>query len=50
MKGTKGGTGFCVVCAAVATTEALFKLEDAIVVQRYCDRCLPQASYKALKR
>ncbi|MEM3159963.1 MAG: hypothetical protein QXJ74_04185 [Nitrososphaera sp.] len=44
--GTKGGTGFCVSCAAVATTEALFKLEGAIVIQRYCDSCLPQARYE----
>ena len=43
--GTKKSPGFCVTCSAVATTEALFKLEDAIVIQRYCDKCLPNAEY-----
>lgn len=45
--GTKGSSGFCVLCAATATTEALFKVEGAIIVQRYCDRCLSQANYEA---
>ena len=44
--GTKGRAGYCVSCSADATTEALFKLEGAIVIQRYCDRCLPQARYE----
>lgn len=43
--GTKKSPGFCVTGSAVATTEALFKLEDAIVIQRYCDKCLPNAEY-----
>ncbi|MGI0005728.1 MAG: hypothetical protein ACREAI_04880 [Nitrososphaera sp.] len=43
--GTKKSPGFCVTCSAIATTEALFKLEDAIVIQRYCDKCLPNAEY-----
>lgn len=42
---TKKLPGFCVKCSAVATTEALFQLEDAILVQRYCDKCLPDAQY-----
>ena len=44
--GTKGGTEFFVSCTGVATTEALFKLEGAIAIQRYCDRCLPQTHYQ----
>lgn len=44
--GTKNAPGFCVSCAAVATTEALFQMEDAVIIQRYCDKCLPKASYE----
>src|SRR5574341_735387 len=44
--GRKGSTGYCVSCSAVATKEALFKLEGAIVIQRYCNKCLPKADYK----
>jgi hypothetical protein len=44
--GTNKSPGFCVVCAAVATTEALFQLQDAVIIQRYCDKCLPDAQYK----
>lgn len=42
---TKKASGFCITCAAVATTEALFKLEGAIIIQRYCDACLRDAKY-----
>jgi hypothetical protein len=37
--------GFCIVCSAVATTEALFKLEDAVIVQRFCDKHIAGANY-----
>jgi hypothetical protein len=30
----------------MATTEALFQLEDAVVIQRFCDKCLPKANYE----
>lgn len=43
--GTKKNPGFCVSCSAVATTEALFRVPDAYVIQRYCDKCLPKADY-----
>ena len=43
--GTKKNSGFCVSCSAVATTEALFKVPAAYVIQRYCDKCLPKADY-----
>ena len=43
---TKQGAGFCVSCSAVATTIALFQLEGAVIIQRYCDKCLPDAKYE----
>ena len=43
--GTKKSAGFCVSCSAVATVEALFKVPDAVIIQRYCDACLPKADY-----
>ncbi len=42
---TKKSSGFCITCGEIATTEALFKLEGAMIVQRYCDKCLPSARY-----
>ena len=42
---TKKLPGFCIVCSAVATTEALFQLEDAQILQRYCDKHLAGADY-----
>jgi transcription elongation factor Elf1 len=30
---------FCVSCGGVATQTALFKIEGAIIVERYCDNC-----------
>lgn len=46
--GTKKLAGFCVRCGTIASVEALFKIPDAIVVQRYCDGCLPKADYELL--
>lgn len=43
---TKKSSGFCVTCSAMATTEALFQLEDAVIIQRFCDKCLPKANYE----
>jgi hypothetical protein len=42
---TKKSSGFCITCAKIATTEALFKLEGAMIIQRYCDNCLSSARY-----
>jgi len=42
---TKKLTGFCIVCSDIATTEAIFQLEDATILQRYCDKHLADASY-----
>jgi hypothetical protein len=41
----KNASGFCIVCASVATTEALFKIDGAVIIQRYCDACLHDAKY-----
>jgi hypothetical protein len=46
---TKKSPGFCIVCGKVATTEALFQLKDAVVIQRFCDGCLKLADYKVAK-
>jgi len=43
---TKKSSGFCIVCGQAATTEALFQLPDAVIIQRYCDGCLPKAKYE----
>ena len=42
---TKKTSGFCITCSKIATKEALFQLDGAVVVQRYCDDCLPNAQY-----
>jgi hypothetical protein len=42
---TKKLPGFCIVCSAIATTEAIFQLEDATILQRYCDEHLTGADY-----
>jgi len=43
---TKKAPGFCITCGKIATTEALFQLEDAVIIQRFCDNCLHLADYK----
>ena len=30
---------FCVGCGSVATQTAFFKIEGAVIVERYCDAC-----------
>ena len=42
---TKKLPGFCIVCSDVATTKAIFQLEDATIIWRYCDKHLADASY-----
>jgi hypothetical protein len=46
---TKQAPGFCIVCGALATKIALFQLEDAVIIQRYCDKCLSGAEYETGK-
>jgi hypothetical protein len=50
VESTKKLPGFCVLCGSVATTMALFQLKDAVIIQRYCDKCLPKAGYEEGKR
>lgn len=45
LSSTKKAPGFCIVCGAAATTEALFRVQGAIIIQRYCDKCLSGAKY-----
>lgn len=47
--GSSKSPGFCIVCSAVATTEALFQLEDAVILQRYCDKHIGDANYSVGK-
>ena len=37
--------GFCIVCSAGATTEALFQLKDAVIIERFCDKHIADANY-----
>ena len=30
---------FCVECGGIATQTALFKIEGAVIIERYCDTC-----------
>lgn len=46
LSGTNKSPGYCIVCAGIATTEALFKLYGVVIIQRYCDKCLSTAQYK----
>jgi hypothetical protein len=46
MSSGKRAPGFCILCGKIATTEALFQLNDAVVIQRFCDACLPKADYE----
>jgi hypothetical protein len=33
------GPKFCVSCGKIATKEALFDVEDAMIIEKYCDTC-----------
>lgn len=44
--GTNKMPGFCITCSAVATTEALFKVEGIIMLRRYCNKCVTGADYE----
>ncbi len=35
----------CVRCFKEAGFEALFELENTVVVQKYCSNCLPKAEF-----
>lgn len=34
-----GKTKFCVNCGNIATQEALFNVEGAMLIEKYCDSC-----------
>ena len=38
----------CEGCFEQATKEVLFELAEAIVIQRYCDKCIQENQYKLL--
>jgi len=31
---------FCIACGKMATQTALFKIEGATIIERYCDSCV----------
>jgi hypothetical protein len=37
--GVEGKSKFCINCGNVATQEALFKVEGAMLAEKYCDKC-----------
>lgn len=39
---TKDRGYFCISCGGAATKTALFKIEGATIVERYCDTCAKQ--------
>jgi len=50
MSSNKKHSGFCILCSKPATTETIFQLHEAQVIQRYCDTCLPKANYEVGSR
>lgn len=38
--------GICTICSGPATTQALFDVGEAVLVRKYCDKCLPKADYE----
>ncbi|MEO9320672.1 MAG: hypothetical protein ABI361_08375 [Nitrososphaera sp.] len=42
--GARKQPGFCIKCAAPATVEAHFKESGVVIVERYCDKCIVNAS------
>jgi hypothetical protein len=43
---TTGTPTFCIVCSKKATMEALFQLDECMIVQKYCEKCLDKAEYE----
>ncbi len=38
---------YCAICSKeVATKEALFKLDGATIIQKFCDKCIKEAKYE----
>jgi hypothetical protein len=43
---SNGKQFFCIGCGSLATQTALFKVEGAIIVERYCDKCASKVNVK----
>jgi hypothetical protein len=39
-----GKAKFCVNCGNIATQEALFNVDGAILIEKYCDKCAKKES------
>jgi hypothetical protein len=37
---TKDKRKYCVTCGTLATKEVLFRVMDATLIERYCDKCV----------
>jgi hypothetical protein len=40
---------FCIVCAKPATKLVHYQIEDAILVEKYCDECAKNAESKSIQ-
>jgi hypothetical protein len=45
-EGEKYRQFLCIGCGSLATQTALFKIEGAIIVERYCDKCASKVNGK----
>ncbi len=41
---TKDKRKYCVTCGTLATQEVLFKVTDATLIERYCDKCVTKVN------
>jgi hypothetical protein len=46
IKTTTNSPIFYIVCSKTAMMEALFQLDECMVVQKYCEKCLNKAEYE----
>jgi transcription elongation factor Elf1 len=37
---------FCIGCGRPATQTTLFKIEGAIIIERYCDNCMKSVKFE----
>jgi hypothetical protein len=40
----KAITGYCCTCGSIATKIATYKMNDATLIEKYCDTCLAKAN------
>ena len=43
----KKSAGYCMICYAPATMEALFQVQDVIIIQKFCSTHIKEAKYLA---